>query len=110
MKMASNSRSSCVEGDVGADFGLAELHAHRADHFDFAEAVGGAEFVLGDAVGIESAGQRAVVEDGDAGAVAAQFGGAGERCRARRPCRRLVKCHRARRAGRAPTPLAFSMA
>ena len=70
-----------IEGDVGADFGLAELDAHRADHFDFAEAVGGTQFVLGDAVGVESAGQRAIVEDGDAGAVAAQFGGAGERCR-----------------------------
>ncbi len=67
-----------VEGDVGADFGLAELDAHRADHFDFAEAVGGAQFVLGDAVGIESAGERAIVEHSDGGAVAAEFGGAGE--------------------------------
>ena len=79
MKMKSNSRSSCSRETVAADFGLAEFHAHGAHHFDFAEAVGGAQFVLGDAVGIESAGQRAIVEDGDAGAVAAQFGGAGER-------------------------------
>ena len=70
-----------IEGDSGADFGLAELDAHRADHVDFAEAVGGTQFVLGDAVGVESAGQRAIVEDGDGGAVAAEFGGAGERCR-----------------------------
>ncbi len=49
------------------------------DAVDLAEAGGERELVLGDAVGVEAAGQRArVVEDG-ANAAAAELGGAGER-------------------------------
>ena len=98
-----------IERDGAADFGLAELHAHGAHHFHFAQAVGGTQFVLGDAVGVEAAGERAIVEDGDAGAVAAQFGGAGERRRTAADAGDL-EVHRRGRAGRVRRPLAFSMA
>ncbi len=57
-----------------------ELDAELGDAVDLAQAGGGGELVLGDAVGIEAAGQRArVVEDG-ADALAAELGGTGERC------------------------------
>ncbi len=60
-----------------AHFRLAELHAHPADQVHFAQAVGGAQFVLGHAVGIEAARERAIVEDGHRRAMAAQLGGTG---------------------------------
>ena len=45
----------------------------------FAEAGGGGEFVFGDAVGVEAAGERAGVVDDGADTAAAELGGAGER-------------------------------
>ncbi len=45
-----------VERHVLAHLGLAEFHAQRADHFHFAQAVGGAQFVLRDAVGVSPPG------------------------------------------------------
>jgi hypothetical protein len=65
------------ERDGIAHFGLAEFYAHVADHFHFAEGVGGAELVFGDAVGVEAAGERAVVEDDGLRALAGEFGCAG---------------------------------
>ena len=41
---------------------LAKFHAQRADHFHFAQAVLRAQFVFGHAIGIQSAGERPIVE------------------------------------------------
>src|SRR5579862_9314751 len=64
----------------GGDFlAKAEVHAQRADHFDFTQAVGGAEFILGDAVGVEAAGESLALKNGNAETLLAKFRGAGER-------------------------------
>lgn len=67
-------RKSFTDGDAGTEF-----HAGGAHEFDFAGGVFGREFVLRDAIGIEAAGLRTFVEDGDSEAVFAEFGGTSER-------------------------------
>ena len=63
----------------GVDFfAEAEFHAEGVDHFDFTEAVGGAQFVFGDAVGVKTTGKRLPLEHRDSKALLAQFGGTGE--------------------------------
>ena len=69
------------EGCSGDFLAEAEVHAERSDHFDFAEAVGGTEFVFGDAVSVEAAGEGFAFEHGDGKTLLAQFCGAGERSR-----------------------------
>ena len=65
----------------GVDGGVeVELDAEPSDHVDFAQRFGERELVLGDPVGVEAAGQRALVVDGGGVAVAAQLGRACERC------------------------------
>src|SRR5579872_1445176 len=68
-----------IEGDCRTNLRLAELYAERADQVDFAEAVGRTEFVFGDAIRIEPAGERAVIENGDGTPVAAQLRGTRQR-------------------------------
>jgi hypothetical protein len=58
-----------------------ELYAEVSDAIDLAKTGGEREFVLGDTVGVEAAGEGVRVVDDGADAVAAKFGGAGERCR-----------------------------
>ena len=66
--------------------------------FDLAEAVAGTQLVLGDAVGVQAAGQRAVVEDRDLKALLAKLGGAGQACGAAADAGDPLLCARARRA------------
>jgi hypothetical protein len=66
-----------ADGDAGFEF-----NAGGADEFDFAGGVGRSEFVLSDTIGVEAAGLRAFVKDGDAEAVFTEFGRTGERGRA----------------------------
>ena len=56
-----------------------ELHAQRAHQLDFLQAVGRPQLVLGHAVGIQAAGQRAAIEDRHGEALLPQRGRAGQR-------------------------------
>ncbi len=68
------------EGDIAADGGLlAKFDAEAADQFDFAQGIFGAEFVGGDAVGVQAAGEFIAIENRGAIAEFGEFGGAGER-------------------------------
>ncbi len=68
------------DGDVAAHRDAeAEIDAHGFNQIHFAQAVGGAQLVFGDAVGVQAAGERAGFENRYAVAALAQFGGAGER-------------------------------
>ncbi len=64
----------CV--DVGVE---AELDAETRNHVDLAQALGQRKLVLGDAIGVESAGQWPRVVDGRGDAVAPQFRSARKR-------------------------------
>ena len=59
-----------------------ELDAHAADELGFAQALGRAQLVFGYAVGIQAAGQRPPLHDGDRGPMPPQFRGARQRSRA----------------------------
>ena len=61
-----------VERARSAHLRLPELHAQRAHQVHFAQAVGRPQFVFRHAIGIQAAGQRPVVENGDRGARAAR--------------------------------------
>ena len=70
-------------GEVFPDFhAVLKFHAEAFDHFDFIEADLRAHFVVGDAVGIETAAFFLFVEDGDFVAELGEFGGAAEPGRA----------------------------
>ena len=78
--MKSNSCSSSSRSRCGVDLrAVAELDAHAANHLDLAQAVGGAQFVLGNAVGVQAAGQRAALDDRGLNALPAQLRRAGQR-------------------------------
>ena len=52
------------EGDVAADGGLlTKFDAQAADELDFAQSIFGAEFVGGDAVGVQAAGEFIAIEN-----------------------------------------------
>ena len=66
----------------GVHFGVeVKLHPELREHLDFAQAFDQGQLVLGDAVGVQPAGQGAGVVKVGADAAAAQFGGTGERGR-----------------------------
>src|SRR5262249_46554460 len=70
------------DADLRADLGvLPELDSGRLHEIGLAPAVGWTEFILGDAVGIQTAGHRALVEDGHGESAAAKLDGAGKRRR-----------------------------
>src|SRR5208283_699796 len=64
-----------LDAQFAADFHAeAEVDAQGADQFDLLLAVGGTQFVLGDAIGIQAASQRAAIENGHREALLAQPG------------------------------------
>ncbi len=69
-----------LDGIAAADFADAELDAKLANVLDLGEGVDSAEFVLGDAVGVEASGEGALVDDGGLDAELAKLRCAGERC------------------------------
>ena len=80
-KMKSNSFSSASSAAAESLHAATELHAQRADQLHLTQAVGGAQFVFGHAIGIQSARQRAALDDGGPRALPAQLRRAGQRCR-----------------------------
>ena len=69
------------EGGIAADGGLlAKFDSEAADELDFAQGIFGAEFVGGDAVGVQAAGEFIAIENRGAIAELGEFGGAGKRC------------------------------
>ncbi len=75
----SNSLSNCCRSDSVADLLRFEFDSQRADQLDFAKAVGGAELVFGDAVGVQAAREGRALEDGHLKSALPQLGCAGER-------------------------------
>ena len=82
-------RAALVDG--GAE---AKLDAQRANHFDFAQAVGGAQLVFGDAIGIQAAGKRALRRSVTRKAAGGAVRPRRRAKRGRRRCRRLAAARR----------------